>query len=143
MENQGCMVTAQGRKERRGIGAIVLQNCQIVADPAFLAVQPPIKDYLGRPWKEFSSTIIMQTSIDGFIAPEGWSPWMGNFGIDTCYYAEYNNRGPGADTSKRVQWKGIKKITPQIAQSFTPGAYIQGDAWITVSGVPYAPGMQV
>ncbi|XP_027164771.1 pectinesterase-like [Coffea eugenioides] len=143
MENQGCMVTAQGRKERRGIGAIVLQNCQIVADPAFLAVQPPIKAYLGRPWKEFSRTIIMQTSIDGFIAPEGWSPWMGNFGIDTCYYAEYNNRGPGADTSKRVQWKGIKKITPQIAQSFTPGAYIQGNAWITASGVPYAPGMQV
>ena len=52
MENQGCMVTAQGRKERRGIGAIVLHNCQIVADPAFLAVQPPIKAYLGRPWKE-------------------------------------------------------------------------------------------
>ncbi|KAL3508120.1 hypothetical protein ACH5RR_033502 [Cinchona calisaya] len=143
LDNQGCMVTAQGRKESRGVGAIVLQNCQIVADPAFLAAKPALKAYLGRPWKEYSRTIIMQSSIDGFIAPEGWSPWLGTFGLDTSFYAEFNNRGPGADTSKRVTWKAIKKITPQIAQSFSPGTYIQGDAWIRPAGVPYAAGMQV
>ncbi|KAL3505697.1 hypothetical protein ACH5RR_031079 [Cinchona calisaya] len=142
LDNQGCMVTAQGRKESRGIGAIVLQNCQIVADPALLSANPPIKAYLGRPWKEFSRTIVMQTSIDAFIAPEGWCPWMGNFALDTLYYAEFDNRGPGANTTQRVTWKGIQKITPQMAQSFTPGIYIQGDSWITPTGIPYGAGMQ-
>ncbi|KAL0388824.1 UNVERIFIED_CONTAM: putative pectinesterase/pectinesterase inhibitor 21 [Sesamum radiatum] len=71
MENQACMVTAQGRKERHSTGATVLQNCHIMAEPAFLSTVPPLKAYLGRPWKELSRTIIMQSLIDGFIAPEG------------------------------------------------------------------------
>lgn len=141
MDNQGCMVTAQGRKDRRGIGAIVLQNCKITAAPDFLAVKPALQAYLGRPWKEYSRTIIMQSDIDGFINPEGWSPWAGTWGLDTCYYGEYQNRGPGSNTANRVTWKGIQKITPQIAESFTPGQYIQGDTWIKPVGFPYETGM--
>lgn len=141
MDNQGCMVTAQGRKDRRGIGAIVLQNCKITAEPDFLAVKPALPAYLGRPWKEYSRTIIMQSDIDGFIAPEGWSPWAGTWGLDTCYYGEYQNRGPGSNTANRVTWKGIQKITPQIAESFTPGQYLQGDSWIKPVGFPYDTGM--
>ncbi|XP_051128425.1 pectinesterase-like [Andrographis paniculata] len=141
MANQGCMVTAQGRKDRRSVGVIVLQNCDIVPDPAFLQLQPPAKAYLGRPWKEFSRTIIMQSFIDGFIAPEGWSPWMGNFALDTLYYGEYQNRGPGSDTSKRVTWKGIQKITPELAESFTPAKVYAGDEWVIKAAVPYSPGM--
>ncbi|KAL2459674.1 putative pectinesterase/pectinesterase inhibitor 28 [Forsythia ovata] len=141
MDSQACMVTAQGRKDRRGVGATILQNCKIVAEPGFLAVKPAIQAFLGRPWKEFSRTIIMQTEIDGFIAPEGWSPWAGTWGIDTCYYGEYQNRGPGSNTANRVTWKGIKKITPEIAESFTPGKYLQGDLWIKPVGFPYDAGM--
>ncbi|KAI3469350.1 hypothetical protein Pfo_026013 [Paulownia fortunei] len=141
MDNQACMVTAQGRKDRRSVGVTVIQNCDIVADPAFLSVKPALKAYLGRPWKEFSRTIIMQSNIGWFIAPEGWSPWMGTFGLDTLYYGEYQNRGPGSDLSKRVKWKGIKKITPQIAKSFTPEIVFAGDEWVKSSGVPYVAGM--
>ncbi|XP_027119422.1 pectinesterase [Coffea arabica] len=138
--NQACMVTAQGRNNSRSTGAIVLQNCSIVADPALLSADPPVRAYLGRPWKEYSRTIIMQSNIDGFIDPQGWSPWMGTFGLKTLYYAEYQNRGPGANTDQRVDWLGIQHITPQIAESFTPGKYFIGDSWITASGFPYVPG---
>ncbi|KAL3508119.1 hypothetical protein ACH5RR_033501 [Cinchona calisaya] len=141
LDNQACMVTAQGRNNSRSTGAIVFQNCSIVADPAFLAVNPPLKAYLGRPWKEYSRTIIMQSNIDAFIAPEGWSPWMGTFGLNTLYYAEYQNRGLGANTSERVDWPGIQHINPEIAESFTPGKLYMGDSWITEKGFPYEAGM--
>ncbi|XP_031101270.1 pectinesterase-like [Ipomoea triloba] len=141
MENQACMVTAQGRKDRRGVGGTVLQNCSILPDPALRATHPPVKVYLGRPWKEYSRTIIMSSFIDGFIAPEGWSPWEGNFALNTLWYAEYKNRGPGANTARRVNWKGIQKnISPQTARQFTPGVYLEGDAWIRRGHIPYFSG---
>ncbi|XP_051129296.1 pectinesterase-like [Andrographis paniculata] len=141
MENQACMVTAQGRKDPRSLGAIVIDGGRITATPQFLAADPPVKAYLGRPWKELSRTIIMQAEIGGFISPAGWSEWDGNYGLDTCYYAEYENRGPGSETGKRVQWKGIKHIDEATAESWTPGKALVGDTWITAAGVPYEPGM--
>ncbi|CAI9118960.1 OLC1v1020594C1 [Oldenlandia corymbosa var. corymbosa] len=142
LPNQDCMVTAQGRTENRGVGALVLQNCKIEADPQFLTLKPPRKAFLGRPWKEMSRTIIMQSDIDAFIAPEGFSPWnASDFGLHTSYYGEFQNRGPGSDTSKRVTWRGIQKITPEIANSFTVGPYIQGQTWLPQAGVPFEAGM--
>ncbi|KAK3016356.1 hypothetical protein RJ639_005740, partial [Escallonia herrerae] len=141
LENQACMVTAQGRKDQRSTGIIVLQNCYITAEPAFLAVKPAIASYLGRPWKEFSRTIVMQSFIDTNVVPEGWSPWAGTYALDTCYYAEFSNRGPGANQAKRVTWKGIKKISAQEAEGFTPGKYLEGDVWIKPAGIPYDSGM--
>ncbi|KAK4353726.1 hypothetical protein RND71_025920 [Anisodus tanguticus] len=142
MENQACMVTAQGRKDRHGVGAIVMQNCEILAEQDFLATQPPIKAYLGRPWKEFSRTITMQSSIDGFIDPQGWSEWAGNFALDTLFYAEYQNRGVGANTNNRVNWRGYQKnIAPEVAAGFTPGVFIMADEWVKLSGVPYESGL--
>ncbi|GFQ03399.1 putative pectinesterase/pectinesterase inhibitor 28 [Phtheirospermum japonicum] len=140
MDNQACMVTAQGRKDKRSVGITVLQNCDIVAEPAFLQTKPALDAYLGRPWKEYSRTIIMQSNIDPFIAPEGWSPWMGTFALNTLYYGEYQNRGAGAHMEKRVKWKGIKKITPQLAKTFTPEAVFAGDEWVKTSGFPYVSG---
>ncbi|KAJ7980299.1 Pectinesterase [Quillaja saponaria] len=141
MDNQACIVTAQGRKKADGPGAIVLSGCHIMGDPLYIPVKNINKGYLGRPWKEYSRTIIMNTQIDDVIQPEGWLPWTGTFGLDTCFYAEVNNKGPGAVTANRVTWKGIKKITPQQAVDYTPGKYILGDSWIPQAGVPYASGM--
>nr|GMD21216.1 pectinesterase-like [Ipomoea batatas] len=139
MENQACMVTAQGRKDRHSAGGTVIQNCDILPDPALKATHPPVKVYLGRPWKQFSRTIIMSSFIDGFIAPEGWSPWEGDFALNTLWYAEYKNRGPGANTARRVNWKGIQKnISPQIARQFTPRVFLlEADTWIRRGHIPY------
>lgn len=139
--NQACMVTAEGRIDSRSPGGFVLQNSHITAEPALLAVKPAVKAYLGRPWKELSRTIIMQSEIDGFIDPTGWAPWSGSFAIDTCYYGEYANRGAGSKTEGRVTWKGIQKMTAEMAQSWTGAAAYGDDSWITASGVPYVPTM--
>ncbi|XP_075654724.1 putative pectinesterase/pectinesterase inhibitor 21 [Castanea sativa] len=139
MDNQQCIVTAQGRTDRREPSALILQGCTIAAEPTYLAVKDTNRAYLGRPWKEFSRTIIMQSTIGAFIQPEGWLPWMGSFGLNTCFYAEIGNKGPGADQAKRVAWRGVKKITLDHAAKFTPGQFIGGDAWIKPTGVPYTP----
>ncbi|KAH6816683.1 hypothetical protein C2S51_021503 [Perilla frutescens var. frutescens] len=98
--------------------------------------------YLGRPMKANSRTIVMQSNIEGFIAPEGWTPWMGSFFLDTLYYGEYGNRGPGADLSKRVKWAGIQKMTPELADSFTSAKVFAGDdAWVKNTAIPYVAGM--
>ncbi|XWS08423.1 hypothetical protein CRYUN_Cryun40dG0001200 [Craigia yunnanensis] len=36
-------------------------------------------------------------NIGDLIQPAGWLEWEGNFALDTLYYAEYANRGPGTD----------------------------------------------
>ncbi|KAK4388428.1 putative pectinesterase/pectinesterase inhibitor 28 [Sesamum angolense] len=141
LANQACMVTAQGRVERHSLGATIIQNGDFVAEPALLQASPPHKVYLGRPWKLLSRTIIMQSNIGGFIAPEGWAEWAGTFALDTLYYAEYQNRGPGSDMKNRVQWKGIQTLSPQMAESWTGGKFYGGDEWVKNSGVPYIPTM--
>uniref|UniRef100_A0A5B7BXX6 Pectinesterase n=1 Tax=Davidia involucrata TaxID=16924 RepID=A0A5B7BXX6_DAVIN len=141
LDDQMCMVTAQGRKEHFETTGIVLQNCTITAEPDVLTANPPVRIFLGRPWKPFSRTIIMNSHIDSIIDPEGWYPWAGTIHLDTLYYAEYNNKGPGALQTKRVTWKGIKKITPDEATKYAPGKFLLGDEWIPSTGVPYIPGM--
>ncbi|XP_022973798.1 pectinesterase-like [Cucurbita maxima] len=141
MENQKCIVTAQGRLERKEPTGIVLQNCAISSDPGFFPVRHVFKTYLGRPWKQYSRTIIMQCQIDDLIQPEGWLPWEGDFALKTLFYTEFDNRGPGAAKQNRVKWRGIKQITPKHAIDFTPGLFIRGNPWIRRTGVPYYSGM--
>ncbi|KAL5852356.1 hypothetical protein ACOSQ3_007474 [Xanthoceras sorbifolium] len=129
LDNQSCIVTAQGRNNSRSATGIVLQNCIITGDPAYLPVKNVNKVYLGRPWKEYLRTIIMQSQIDDIIQPEGWLPWMGVFAFNTCWYDEYGNRG-----------SGIKKVDANQANSFIVAQFIK-DNWIKPTGVPYFPGM--
>jgi len=141
LDNQQCIVTAQGRKEPRQPSALILQNCSITAAPELIPFKSQFKSYLGRPWKEYSRTIILESFIDDLIQPAGWLPWLGDFALKTCFYTEFNNRGPGSSTAQRVVWRGIKAITPQHAVDFTPGRFIRGDPWIKPTGVPYASGL--
>ncbi|KAL1084457.1 hypothetical protein V6Z11_D09G266600 [Gossypium hirsutum] len=138
---QNCMVTAQGRNDLGTNSAIVLQNCTISGAPDYIPVKDTNKAYLGRPWKQFARSIIMQSRIDDIIQPEGYAPMTGTIGIDTSFIAEFGNRGPGADTSHRVAWKGIKKIDINEANKWTPRVFLESETWIPSSGVPYSPDM--
>ncbi|XP_077243005.1 putative pectinesterase/pectinesterase inhibitor 21 [Tasmannia lanceolata] len=143
LDNQKNIVTAQGRTDIREPTGIVIHNCTLVADPAYSPVKSKLPTFLGRPWKEFSRTIYMQSQLDDFIHPDGWLPWMGDFGLKTCFYAEFDNKGPGATLTKRVTWGGIKTTTiaADQAEEFTVSVFIQGDQWINSTGVPYTPGL--
>ncbi|XP_022973682.1 probable pectinesterase/pectinesterase inhibitor 58 [Cucurbita maxima] len=134
---QPCPITAQGRMESDEPTGIVLQNCTISSDPDYYPVRHTSKSYLGRPWKQYSRTVVMQSQIDDLIQPEGWLPWNGDFALNTLYYTEFDNRGPGAAKENRVKWKGIKQITAKEAINFTPSLFIHGDSWIKNTGISY------
>ncbi|KAF9662307.1 hypothetical protein SADUNF_Sadunf18G0039400 [Salix dunnii] len=140
LENQQNLITAQGRVDEHETTGIVLQNCRIEPDKDLVPVQTKIKSYLGRPWKEFSRTIIMESNIGDFIHPDGWLPWQGQFGLKTLYYAEYNNKGAGAQTNARIKWPGYHIINKQEAMKFTVEPFYQGD-WISATGSPIHLGL--
>ncbi|KAI4301747.1 hypothetical protein L6164_034994 [Bauhinia variegata] len=143
MENQQCIVTAHGRKDRHEPTAIIIQGGSIVSDPSFYPVRLTNKAYLARPWKAYSRTIIMDAFIDDLITPDGYLPWqinLTNVGTTTCFYSEFNDRGPGSDKTKRANWPGVKTITAEHALDFTPFRFYKGDTWIKQTGVPYSPG---
>ncbi|XP_058743221.1 pectinesterase-like [Vicia villosa] len=142
LDMQQCIIVAQSRTEENQPSGIVIQGSRIVSDPP--DAPATYKAYLGRPWKNFARTIVMDTYIGEVIQPEGFMPWEEPdkrlTGMDTCYYAEVNNTGPGSDKSKRVKWPGIKNLTPESAHAFDPGLFFQGDDWIKNTKIPYSSG---
>lgn len=137
MDNQQNIVTAQGRKDRHQPSGIIIHQCKIVADSDLHPVRQTIKSYLGRPWKQYSRTLIIQTEIDDLIAPEGWLPWEGDFALRTCLYAELDNFGAGSGKDKRVKWRGIKKVNYSGARKYSVERFLQGNRWLPATGVPY------
>lgn len=139
---QKNMLTAQGRTDPNQNTGIVIQKCRIGATSDLLPVQGSFPTYLGRPWKEYSRTVVMQSTITNVINPAGWYEWSGNFALNTLYYAEYQNTGAGAGTSGRVKWRGFKVITSSSeAQGFTPGSFIGGGSWLRATGFPFSLGL--
>lgn len=136
------MVTAQGRTDKNQNTGISIQKCDVIASSDLEPVKGTIKSYLGRPWKEFSRTVFMQSYIGDHIDPAGWSEWDGDFALKTLYYGEYMNRGPGAGTSKRVKWPGYHVITSaEEAKKFTVAELIAGGTWLKSTGVAYTEGL--
>ncbi|KAK9066139.1 hypothetical protein SSX86_013460 [Deinandra increscens subsp. villosa] len=139
---QKNMFTAQGRTDSNQNTGIVIQKCRIGATSDLQPVQSSFPTYLGRPWKQYSRTVVMQSSISNVVHPAGWFEWDGNFALDTLYYGEYQNTGAGAGTSGRVKWKGFKVITASSeAQGFTPGNFIGGGSWLKNTGFPFSLGL--
>ncbi|KAL2462493.1 Pectinesterase/pectinesterase inhibitor 3 [Forsythia ovata] len=139
---QKNMVTAQGRTDPNQNTGIVIQKCRIGATSDLRPVQKNFPTYLGRPWKEYSRTVIMQSSITDVIHSAGWHEWNGNFALNTLFYGEYQNTGAGAATSGRVKWNGFKVITSATeAQSYTAGRFIAGGSWLSSTGFPFSLGL--
>ncbi|KAJ0816994.1 putative pectinesterase [Helianthus annuus] len=139
---QSNMVTAQGRTDKNQATGIVIHKCNIRATNELKAVQKDFPTYLGRPWKEFSRTVVMGSIISDVIRKEGWYPWDGDFALDTLYYREYQNSGPGSNTSKRVRWKGWGVIKDKNeARQFTVARFINGWGWLPHTDFPFWPGL--
>ncbi|XP_052183622.1 pectinesterase-like [Diospyros lotus] len=136
---QKNMVTAQGRTDRNQNTGIVIQKCRIDATSDLKPVKSSFPTYLGRPWKEYSRTVVMQSAIGDVINPAGWHEWNGNFALNTLEYREYSNSGAGAGTAQRVKWKGYKVITSESeALQYTPSRFIAGASWLSSTTFPFS-----
>ncbi|KAG5584996.1 hypothetical protein H5410_045430 [Solanum commersonii] len=131
MKGQYIAITAQQRNDN-GPTRLVLQNCTLrLATPD---AGDNVAMYLGRPWGNFSRTIIMQSYIYMLINPRGWIEFVGSPRAQP-YYLEYQNKGVGEDIRRRVKWASTTN-DPRIVSNFTVRNFINGDKWIP-STVPH------
>ncbi|KAM3378179.1 putative pectinesterase/pectinesterase inhibitor 25 isoform X1 [Capsicum galapagoense] len=141
MPDQKNIFTAQGRSDPNQNTGISIQNCTIQAAPDLAQESDLTLSFLGRPWHNYSRTVIMQSYIGDVIAPVGWLEWNGTYGLDTLYYGEFENYGPGANTTMRVQWPGYSLMNASQAMNFTVYNFTMGDTWLPYTNVPFSQGL--
>ncbi|KAE9464732.1 hypothetical protein C3L33_03351, partial [Rhododendron williamsianum] len=142
MASQRNTITAQNRKDPNQNTGISIHACKILATPDLEASKGAVQTYLGRPWKMYSRTVYMLSSIGGHVDPRGWLEWNGDFALDTLYYGEYMNNGPGAGVGQRVKWPGYQVITSALeASKFTVAKFIYGSSWLPSTGVAFIAGL--
>lgn len=141
MSGQFNAITAQGRTDPNQNTGTSIHNCNIKAADDLASSNATVQTYLGRPWKQYSRTVYMQSFMDGLINPAGWQIWSGDFALNTSYYAEYNNTGPGSDTTNRVTWPGFHVINATDAVNFTVSSFLLGNDWLPQTAVPFSSGL--
>ncbi|WOG82129.1 hypothetical protein DCAR_0101291 [Daucus carota subsp. sativus] len=128
-------VTAHGRIDPAQSAGFVFHNCLINGTEEYMQYynsNPKVyKNFLGRPWKEFSRTVFIDCVLEALITPQGWMPWTGDFALKTLYYGEFNSSGAGANVSARVPWSN--QIPANHVGSYSVQNFIQGNEWIPTS----------
>ncbi|KAL5073239.1 hypothetical protein RYX36_012223 [Vicia faba] len=136
--NKVNTITAQGRMDPNQNTGISIHNSRVTAASDLKPVQGSVRTYLGRPWKQYSRTVFMKSSLDSLIHPTGWLEWSGDFALRTLYYGEYMNTGPGSSTRNRVKWQGYHVMTSASeASKFTVSNFIAGNSWLPATKVPF------
>lgn len=93
-------VTAASTPEGQAYGFVFYQ-CHFTSDCARGSV------YLGRPWRNFAKTVIIDSVLDQHIHPAGWHDWNKEEARGTTFYAEGYNQGEGSSLERRVDWLNI------------------------------------
>lgn len=142
LPNQKNTITAHGRKDPNEPTGFSIQSCTISADPDLGLWVNSTETYLGRPWKEYSRTVFMQSYMSDVVKPKGWLDWDGSDAwCNTLFYGEFMNRGPGSSLVDRVNWPGFHVLkNSSEALNFTVGRFIEGDYWLNSTGVEYTSG---
>jgi len=118
-------LTAQSRTSAEQATGYVIVNSKVTADEAGLAGKG---FHLGRPWRPYSRVAFLNTELPATLAPEGWDPWGKESNKKTAYYAEFGNKGAGADIKQRAPW--AHQLTAQQAKQYAPSVFLRGaDKW--------------
>jgi pectinesterase len=100
----------------------VFSNCKITGEPG-------VKTFLGRPWRQYGSTIFLNTEMSEVVRPEGWNDWKKDHA--TIRYAESGSTGPGGKMDARVPW--AKRLTKAEAEAITVKKVLgDADGWSPV-----------
>ncbi|XLT41583.1 hypothetical protein HN873_072875 [Arachis hypogaea] len=115
-------ITAQGRENPKDSNGFVFKNCNVFGDGS---------TFLGRPWRPYARVLFYNTSMANIIQPAGWDPWDSSQHEDNIMFTEYDNFGPGSDTSKRVNW--ITKLDLDTVNMMTNTSFIDSEGWLQIS----------
>lgn len=62
----------------------------------FTSTCPKNSVYLGRPWRDYAQTVLLNCFLGEHVRPEGFHDWNKENARKNCFYAEYKSYGPGA-----------------------------------------------
>lgn len=85
---------------------------------------------LGRPWRPFSRVLFQQSYLGDVVTPRGWSRWDDVQSTDNVTFQEYQNYGPGANTSARVSWSSQASAPVKASDLF--GRDFEKEHWVDV-----------
>ncbi|XP_059435496.1 pectinesterase-like [Corylus avellana] len=123
------IITLQGRSDKRENTGFVIHGSVIVADESNSPEKLKNWTYLGMAVDKYSRTIVMESLLGDLINAQGWSS-SNNYGIENVTFAEYKNRGPGAQTKNRVNWPSHTVITNRNdALLYTADRFIELQKW--------------
>jgi pectinesterase len=105
---EGGYLTASSTPQYYEFGH-VFKDCRVTSD---FDVSGGV--YLGRPWFPYANTIFYECWLPEAVTPGGWQDWSGRGA--TCIYREYNNSGPGSDTTDRIDF--AKQLDPSRADRY-------------------------
>ncbi|XP_023768590.1 probable pectinesterase/pectinesterase inhibitor 6 [Lactuca sativa] len=142
LPGQQNTITAQGRTDSSSVTGFVIHKSRVTAAAELTLANGWVRNFLGRPWRDYSTVVFVKCYLDSLIDPQGWLPYRGSSAFDKLYYAEYMNSGEGANTTGRVKWPGFHVLTSdQEAEQFSVGSFLAGDSWIPQTGIPFYSGI--
>ena len=104
-------VTAASTPKEHVFG-FVFDNCTLTGDTSLHRVS------LGRPWRPYADVTYLHCWLGAHILPAGWANWNTTDNYKTARYAEFEDKGPGAETASRVSWS--RQLSPAEAADIIP-----------------------
>ena len=113
-------LTAQSRLRPSEDSGYVFRDCIVTADPGAQDI------LLGRPWRDYSTVIFLNTDFKAPLDPKGWAEWGGR--LKTSDYAEFGSKGQAGDLAQRIA--PSHQLTAAEAAKYSIKAWLAGsDGW--------------
>ena len=102
----------------------VFHNCR------FTGTVPDRSVYLGRPWRDYAKTVLLNCYLGSHIRQEGFHDWNKPNARENCFYAEYQSYGPGAVTDSSLRAPYVRQLTDAEAALHAKEKVLGGnDGW--------------
>lgn len=110
-------VSAASTPEGQRFG-YVFSHCRFIGQDV-----PDSSVYLGRPWRDYAKTVLLDCELGAHIASAGFHDWGKPAARELACFAEYGSTGPGAQGARDTF---VHALSAQEAQAVTLEAFLSG-----------------
>lgn len=95
----------------------IFNNCR------FTGNCPPRTVYLGRPWRNYAKSVLLNCEIGAHIRDEGFHDWNKPEARENAFFALYNCRGDGYVPDKLDPF--VRVLSEDEAKTYSPESYMK------------------
>jgi len=120
MAHSMVTITAQSRLRPAEDSGYLFRDCTVTAEVGADDI------LLGRPWRDYSTVVFVNTDFKTPLDPKGWLEWGGR--LKTSDYEEFGSKGNAGDAAQRVP--PSRELTAAEAAKYTTKSWLAGsDGW--------------